>query len=656
MRPSWVIVAALLAGIFGFVAEAFGGWVPDGAMVCYAAHQQQNPEIVSDGAGGAFIVWDDYRAVADLDIYAQYLDAMGRIRWTFNGVRACGEDQDQWHPQVVLDGSGGIIVAWEDERNGNWDIYAQRLDAAGDPVWALGGVPVCDHEANQYDFQMVSDEAGGAILAWEDERGFFINHSLELYAQRLDADGLQWWPHDGLTVSADTSSQQDIQMIPDGGGGAILVWSDRRNDPTLGWGYDVYGCRIRRSGAFAWKGPVVELAQTQYQPSLGSDGELGAYVAWTDNRLVIADNDLWVQRVDSVGVRQWGLVGVRLVTEAGTQHSPRFVSDGSGGAIVVWLDGRGADQDLYAQKLLPDSTRAWTAGGELVCGAITHQRGHEVVPDGSGGAIVVWYDDRAATMGFNIYAQRIDATGKTMWDATGLAICSYGQDQDFPCATTNGAGGVITAWVDDRNGLDDIYAQMATYDGEFVPTLLQSYSARWRDGVVAIEWRLSEIAYGAVFTILRSHGAGSQYRPIANPNISGEGSTRRFVDDSCERGIAYRYRVDVEDGDGPRTLFETEAIHIPATALELYQNHPNPFNPSTTIRFYLPERAQVSLDVYDPQGRRVATLLDDLRPAGWNELEWDAVDRLGNRLHSGVYMYRLQAGKHILTRKMTVLK
>jgi len=93
-----------------------------------------------------------------------------------------------------------------------------------------------------------------------------------------------------------------------------------------------------------------------------------------------------------------------------------------------------------------------------------------------------------------------------------------------------------------------------------------------------------------------------------------------------------------------------------ATAFSLEQNHPNPFNPTTTIRFTLPERAQVQLAIFDVRGRRIATLVDREMPAGLSRVQWDGRDRRGSQVSSGVYFYRIVAGRHIETRKMVLLK
>jgi hypothetical protein len=88
----------------------------------------------------------------------------------------------------------------------------------------------------------------------------------------------------------------------------------------------------------------------------------------------------------------------------------------------------------------------------------------------------------------------------------------------------------------------------------------------------------------------------------------------------------------------------------------LMQNFPNPFNPSTAIRFSLPEQSQVELIIYSLLGQKLTTLVEGVRPAGLHTLHWDGRDASGRALADGVYLYRLQAGEQTQTRRLVLLR
>ena len=104
-------------------------------------------------------------------------------------------------------------------------------------------------------------------------------------------------------------------------------------------------------------------------------------------------------------------------------------------------------------------------------------------------------------------------------------------------------------------------------------------------------------------------------------------------------------------------LFGTkgEFIDVP-TEFELEGNYPNPFNPTTTIRFALPEEANVTLEVYDATGRRVSTLISNQLSAGRYEAIWNGRNDSGSTVASGMYLYRLTAGNFVESKTMILMK
>ncbi len=150
---------------------------------------------------------------------------------------------------------------------------------------------------------------------------------------------------------------------------------------------------------------------------------------------------------------------------------------------------------------------------------------------------------------------------------------------------------------------------------------------------------------------------GGAYEELAGTPSEVRPLSYRFVDATVEPGNEYVYLVEYSAGGERRILFTSESVAVPAPPLALHQNVPNPFNPSTTISFTLPEAAAVNLDIYDVSGHLVARLLDGERfGAGMHRVEWNGRDNGGRSATSGIYFARLIVRKDHLVRKMVLLR
>ena len=174
---------------------------------------------------------------------------------------------------------------------------------------------------------------------------------------------------------------------------------------------------------------------------------------------------------------------------------------------------------------------------------------------------------------------------------------------------------------------------------------------------IRVVWALSEIDEGARFSIFRASALDWKYVQLNGASVAQHGLSFTFTDTRCLPGSTYKYRVYCEaEGMTRRILFETDEITTPALPVTLYQNHPNPFNPQTVIRFYLPEAQEIFLDVYNVAGRRVARLAEGRREKGYHEVTWDGRNSSGTICSSGVYFNRLRAGKSSISRKMLIMR
>ena len=137
------------------------------------------------------------------------------------------------------------------------------------------------------------------------------------------------------------------------------------------------------------------------------------------------------------------------------------------------------------------------------------------------------------------------------------------------------------------------------------------------------------------------------------------------MDTEYEVGVTLYYRISAFDHSGNMGEFsETVDMTIMWADLEnaipneytIHQNYPNPFNPSTTLRYALPEQSDVKITIYDMIGRKVKTLVNNSQNAGYKSVIWDATDDYGERVGAGMYLYQIQAGEYISTKKMVLLK
>jgi hypothetical protein len=648
--------ASLLIGILFLAVQISSNtesWKTDGVAVCDTTSDQADQQLIADGLGGAIVVWVDGRN--GLDIYAQKMDSLGNSVWQRQGVEVCGAAFSQNLPHIATDGAGGAVIVWEDDRSQTeLDLFAQRIDNAGNALWTADGVIVCADTADQENPQIVSDGAKGAIIVWEDKRDE-ATRGTDIYAQRIDSLG-GVWASGGVPICTANEMQHQVQIAPDGTGGVFIAWMDFR---AGSFSFHIYMQRVDANGTPQWTAdgiPICTAPNSRHTLHMISDGEGGAIIAWSDRRVWY---DIYAQKVDADGNAQWTANGTGVCIYPQWQFLCKLTSDGSGGAICVWQDDRDGQWDIYARRINTTGDTLWTINGVPICTQINVQYSPQIIDDGEGGAIMTWEENRTGSDP-DIYTQRIDADGVVQWTADGVGLCTAPASQNFPRMVTDGNHGAIVAWVDSRDEITtgtDIYIGGVSDSGFVkVPTLLHNFAAELSHSGISVHWSLAEAGEQMKFFVLRSTGPGKSFHELESPNISQQDLSFNFYDNNCIEGITYRYRIDVSDEMGRRNLFETSPITIPTTVVALEQNFPNPFNPRTTIRFHLPASAHVQLRVFDLQGRHIITLLNEARINGPHEIEWNGRNSRGNPVSSGVYLYRLKSGKTSLTKKMLVLK
>jgi hypothetical protein len=467
MKQVWICFLFLQAHVVS------AQWVENTLIntpICTQFGKQNDVRLEGNGQHGAFMVWKDARANNNNpDIYIQQVDDNGYPLWNPDGVVLCDDTSDQSTPNLCTDLNGGVIVAWSDRRNdGERDIYAQRVNANGQALWTTNGVPIASKPIREHNEKIASDDNGGAYIFWE-QYDSLLGY-WDIWGQHIDANGQRLWDLNGIpavTLGSSTiaGDKLNVKLQKDGQGGVYVVWQDLRNILD----HDIFAQHFNTSGDRLWSqyGVVVcSAVGTQNNPKIDPDSvHNGVYIAWADDRGGLG-YDIYAQSLNFEGIPQWSLNGLPVCAAAGNQSAVDIVSTTSiAGLVLTWKDGRNGLTDIYAQKMDPNGNAVWSANGVPVSVSPFAQINPNICSDGNGGVIIAWQD--STINDWDVKSQRLDASGMGLWTWNGVVVSDAVEIQSHPKNIPDGNGGCIYAWQDKRANQYDIYAHHLNKDGVF---------------------------------------------------------------------------------------------------------------------------------------------------------------------------------------------
>jgi len=627
---------------------SFGQWSNDPTennIVCNSSSTTAKGDVVtvSDGAGGIFVAWSETRGATGSDIYIQRLSANGVQLFASEGVVVCNAASDQNNISMISDNAGGVILLWQDIRtsasSSQADIYMQRINASGSPQWAANGIPVVNSSANENGVSALAINATRFAVVWRDAR----NGNLDLYANYfLAADGSRVTPTD-IEIVAQPNTQTRQVLTSDGSGGFIVAWEDPRISTSE---TDIFIQRVNSAGAIQWGAngkAAVTSSFNQLQPAITSDGNGGAVVVWTDNRISATDQNLFAQRFNASGDVLWAANGVNIVSATGNQNNAFIIPSSNNSTIIVWSDNRVSttDRNIYAQKLNGNGEAQWEANGVGIC-TLTFNQPNAVsslviVPDGADGAIIAWDDNRAnnTTTGLDIYAQRISGTGSIMWTANGAQVATRaGSNQRVPVMIPNDGNRAIIAFLDGRSGTANgsIYASQIFSDGT-LPVSLLNFSGRRMNTTTQLQWEVSaetgiknyEIQRGTTPAAFAAIGSVQSVQAGANKHLY------QFNDMAPKLGSDNYYRLKIVETDGAFRYSNVVKIGFPKNAGAQIQLAPNPARSQVLLQLSGLEKANYSLRFINANGQTLLT------KSVLVENQFDQVAITVSQLPAGIY-------------------
>ncbi len=661
-------------------------WNADGVEIAPDAVREGSIRTSDDGNGGVYVVWTDARTndYPQVDIYAQHVESDGTFGWNEDGMIICDAINEQNNALIKKSGDN-VFAVWFDLRTGSLGITQQIVTAAGSPILVEDGETV---------FIGLSGDAGAegelqahgrpsqddAVVLWQDTRG--ASNGYQIMFQYVNEDGSIDLDVNGKAITISTgTTQAEFDSAVNNQGQTCVVWIEQRGSTPK-----VYAQLLDVDGSYLWGDTGLEMTPTfatigQSAPNVSWNHEDGDfYIGWAD--LIEQDfsyyNKVYGQRMHN-GDKQWGDNGLLLSDqEAGSPMQEAMINDivgsyylwsysavkrrvakvnqdgsiaegysvegnlistadasvDNGNGVVVddqlyyvWADNR--DDyifSIFAQGFADDGTEMFDNDIEVtpsLVGGAPHEAKRPSIVAGEDGLYTVWHENLSDQ---DVRAQKINFDGTSAWGERGLEIGIAEGTQTKPAIGEISRGYYISAWEDAAEEEIDISMNVFRYNGDVL----------WSNA-------------GADVTTER--------KDQKNPKVASIGDGKAFITwaDGISSGKTtilgvYAQFVDVT------TVPVADNDVAPVNSV-LNQNYPNPFNPETNISFTLNKDVKdVELSIYNIKGQKVSTLVNEDMKAGTHNIVWNGVNNNNQSVASGVYFYKLKAGKQTSTRKMVLMK
>ncbi len=533
---------------------------------------------------------------------------------------------EQSVPKVAATSDGGCYVAWYDHRGSNYDIYLQRLNASGEKLWAQDGLLVSDHPQDTWvtDFDLKVDQEDNAILAFNDIRNG-DPAGWDVFAYKIAPDGSFLWGADGICLSASGNTQSEMapKIAVTSDTNYVFVWSIDDDPNKLGMQ------KLSKNGTKLWGSDGKTLTGSsgegmnhpQIVPALNDSiivvwmAEIGSYPA----------TKIWLvgQKFDPTGNKAWSSdVVIYNNGDIPPYRDFQLVADGQSGAFIAWEEHPGNESYLEVGYVRADGSLRFPLNG--IKTSLSADRLHfypnmayvESIP----ALFVFWQETNSGQTEYGIYGQRFDLNGNRLWGDEGkVFVPLQAKANSYINVSTN-----------------DTYFYVSYLEGDWDRSVKTFYS----DSSGNILWGPKSLSAASL-------GQKSNLQQVT--------STQGFAilvwrDERNSDADIYGQNVNT-DGSLGNSTSGVQHRDLPPKHFVLLYNYPNPFNPTTTIKYFLESTGVVELSIFNSAGQHLKTLVKRRQAAGWHQFVFNA-----QGFASGLYYCQLRTNNKTITRKMIYLR
>ncbi|KQC06318.1 MAG: hypothetical protein APR54_01845 [Candidatus Cloacimonas sp. SDB] len=426
-------------------------------------------------------------------------------------------------PKIGLGPEGDVYIGFFSNETGNYDVRLQRYDASGYAQWQDNGILVSDNPSMTWitDWDMAVDQDNNAILAFQDIR----TGNNDVFAYSISPDGEFNWGEDGLQLSEGTAFDVSPKIAITTNNNALITWQAddvvimQKISPggDLLWGEN--GITLSGANTYSWPQPLaidndeiilkffedsgVFPATTRHvlaqrfdldgNPvwddytiisnsggisvwtqifSMVEDGNNGFFIAWNDDRDMDMDNNSFVQHINAEGEALFAANGVAVATTVNRERFyPELIFNAAQQELMVFWKNTDSAQNntgLAGQKFNLDGEYIWGNNGLDIIALSTNSIGLIGAKSSPYGNII-FFDEAQGGVNSMIRAILLDHDGNYVWDPLAVTLCSVDSQKLHSVAGDFANNQWIAAWEDTRNDAGDIYAQNISFMGELGP-------------------------------------------------------------------------------------------------------------------------------------------------------------------------------------------
>ena len=462
-----LIFSALIIFLIAF--HAFAQWSDDplvNTIVNNLTGSQAVPHIAYDDAGNFYVGFYSNDA-GNYDIRLQYYTFDGVAQWATNGLLVSSHPQNSWVTDwdLTTDNSGNCLLAFNDVRDGNENIYAYSISPTGSFLWGADGIQLTVDPEFEVVPSISVTSSNNAIVAWSRP----TTTEAEIVMQKITPSGTLSWGSAGITYQAGTQNYTGARVLGVEGDNYLMAYyKETGNFPALT--RHIYVQKFDGTGSPVWGSDVLASnsngisAFTNF--NIATDNANGIVLAWMEDRNSDNNIDAAVQRVLTDGSSTWPANGsLCMISTSNSNQNPQILGVNSNDEVLVTWSKKNGNQSQTAiagQKFSPAGVQQWTNDGiEFIpmSADVSGTIGGAVF---GGTSTMITYDEYVGGTSSHIKAIGVDDAGNLIWTPTSTFMAGRSTSKIHILNSSIYTNQLIVVWEEDGS---DIFMQNIYTDG-----------------------------------------------------------------------------------------------------------------------------------------------------------------------------------------------